>query len=92
MSEQIIYKSEKGVFHIVLNRPEKRNALTKIMYAGIAEGIVKAEDNPKIRVILIYGNGKCFCAGNDLKDFQDLEWGSGSRLGRSWLLCYYTSI
>lgn len=84
MSEQIIFKIEKGVFHLILNRPEKRNALTRIMYAGIAEGIEKAENDPKIRVILIYGNGKCFCAGNDLKDFQDLDWGSVTRPGRSW--------
>ncbi|MFX1311201.1 MAG: enoyl-CoA hydratase [Promethearchaeota archaeon] len=84
MSEKITYKTEKGVFHIVLNRPEKRNALTKKMYSGIAEGIKKAENNPEIRVILIYGNGKCFCAGNDLKDFQDLEWRSGTRTSGSF--------
>ena len=75
MSEYITTKSINGVFHIIFNRPEKRNALTRAMYAGFAEGIDKAEKDPTIRVILIYGNGKCFCAGNDLRDFQDLEWG-----------------
>ncbi len=85
MSEQIITKSENGVQHIIFNRSEKRNALTRVMYAGIAEGIEMAEEDPKIRVILIYGNGKCFSAGNDLKDFQDLEWGTGStRPAVSW--------
>jgi len=84
MNDQILFKSENGVLHIIFNRAEKRNALTRVMYAGIAEGIEMAEKDPKIRVILIYGNGKCFCAGNDLKDFQDLDWSSGTRPSRSW--------
>ncbi|MHA2281313.1 MAG: enoyl-CoA hydratase [Promethearchaeota archaeon] len=85
MSGQIITKSKNGVFHIILNRPEKRNALTRAMYAGIADGIDEAEKDPNVRVTLIYGNGKCFCAGNDLKDFQDLDWAtSPSRTTVSW--------
>jgi enoyl-CoA hydratase/carnithine racemase len=70
--------------HIILNRPEKRNALTRAMYAGIAEGINKAENDSMIKVILIYGNGKCFCAGNDLRDFQDLDWGTSERPALNW--------
>ena len=84
MNDQIIFKSEKGVLHIIFNREEKRNALTRVMYAGIAEGIERAEKDPNIKFILIYGNGICFCSGNDLKDFQDLEWASDTRPSRSW--------
>ncbi|MFX1344903.1 MAG: enoyl-CoA hydratase [Promethearchaeota archaeon] len=84
MNDQIIFKSENGVLHIIFNRVEKRNALTRAMYAGIAEGIEKGEKDQNVRVMLIYGNGKCFCAGNDLKDFQDLEWASDTRPSRSW--------
>lgn len=85
MSENIITKSKNGVFHIIFNRPEKRNALTRAMYVRIAEGIEQAEKDPNSRIILIHGNGKCFCAGNDLKDFQDLDWGTGSpRTTKSW--------
>jgi enoyl-CoA hydratase/carnithine racemase len=85
MSEHITTESKDGVLHIIFNRPEKRNALTRAMYAGFAEGIDKAEKDPTIRVILIYGNGKCFCAGNDLRDFQDPEWGtSQTRPALSW--------
>jgi enoyl-CoA hydratase/carnithine racemase len=73
LSEHIKTKSEKGVYHIVFNRAEKRNALTRAMYAGLAEGIYNAENDTNIKVILIYGNGACFCAGNDLKDFQDTD-------------------
>ncbi|MFW9867879.1 MAG: enoyl-CoA hydratase [Candidatus Thorarchaeota archaeon] len=84
MSEHIITKLEKGVLHIILNRPEKRNALTRSMYAGIAEGINKAGLDKNARVILIYGNGKCFCAGNDLRDFQDLDLGTERRSSLNW--------
>jgi len=84
MNDQISFKSENGVLHIIFDRAEKRNALTRAMYARIAEGIEMGEDDPKIRVMLIYGNGKCFCAGNDLKDFQDLEWAPSTRPSRSW--------
>ena len=85
MSEHITTKSENGVLHIILNRSEKRNALTRAMYAGIADSIDKAEKDTNIRVMLIYGNGKCFCAGNDLKDFQDLDWGGNpTRTTVSW--------
>jgi enoyl-CoA hydratase/carnithine racemase len=78
MSEHIITKSENGVFHIIFNRSEKRNALTRAMYAKIGESIDKAEKDPNILVMLIYGKGKCFCAGNDLKDFQDVDRGTSS--------------
>jgi len=84
MIEHIITKLEKGVFHIIFNRPEKRNALTRSMYAGIAEGINKAALDKNVRVILIYGNGKCFCAGNDLRDFQDLDLGTERRSSLNW--------
>ncbi|CAD6197868.1 unnamed protein product [Caenorhabditis auriculariae] len=57
----------KNVFHVKLNRPEKRNTFTyelwqemKTVFDGLAE-------NPKCRSIVISGEGKSFCAGIDLK-------------------------
>ncbi|MHA1728024.1 MAG: enoyl-CoA hydratase [Promethearchaeota archaeon] len=73
MIAQIKTKSEKGVLHIVLNRPKKKNALTGVMYRGIADAIAEGEKDPLIRVILLYGNGDSFCAGNDIKDFQNVQ-------------------
>ncbi|MFW9780976.1 MAG: enoyl-CoA hydratase [Candidatus Heimdallarchaeota archaeon] len=84
MNDHLVTKSKNRVFHIIFNRPEKRNALTRVMYSKFAEAIYEAENDSNIRVILIYGNGKCFCAGNDLKDFQDLKWTSGTPSGRIW--------
>jgi enoyl-CoA hydratase/carnithine racemase len=62
MSEDIITKSVNGVLHIVLNRPEKRNALTMDMYERISKSLESGDDDPNVRVIMLYGNGKCFCA------------------------------
>lgn len=87
--DQILTKIENKVLHIILNRPEKKNALKKAMYAGLASAIEKGERDKNVMVIFLYGNGDYFCAGNDLKDFQDLEWGSRQRPSGAltqWLL------
>ncbi|MHA1670522.1 MAG: enoyl-CoA hydratase [Promethearchaeota archaeon] len=73
MTPQILTKIENKVIHIILNRPEKKNALSNAMYAAFANALEQGEKNEDVRVILIYNNGDCFCAGNDLKDFQDLD-------------------
>jgi len=72
-SDQILTKIENKVIHIILNRPEKKNALTRAMYAGIANAIEQGEKDKNVKVILIYSNGDSFCAGNDLKDFQNID-------------------
>jgi enoyl-CoA hydratase/carnithine racemase len=73
MTDQVLTKIENKILHIILNRPEKKNALTREMYTGIANAIKQGENDQNIRVILIYGNGDSFCAGNDLKDFQNID-------------------
>lgn len=59
----------KGVLILQLNRPEKKNALTRNMYALLAQGIRDAETNPAIRAILIRGSADCFTSGNDVNEF-----------------------
>lgn len=56
------------VMTIRLHRPEKRNALTREMYAGIADLLEEARADDGIRVVLLAGTPECFCAGNDLND------------------------
>ena len=73
MTSQILTKIENQVIHIILNRPEKKNALTRAMYAALANAIKQGEKDKNVRVILIYGYGDSFCAGNDLKDFQNID-------------------
>jgi enoyl-CoA hydratase/carnithine racemase len=69
MTDFIITKENNGVFIIILNRFEKKNALNKLMYQELCQHFDYAKNNKKINCILIRGNDKCFCAGNDLHDF-----------------------
>ncbi|MBO9578335.1 MAG: enoyl-CoA hydratase/isomerase family protein [Microbacteriaceae bacterium] len=73
MSEnELVQVREVGAArHIVLNRPEKRNALTRAMYATAADALLAADADPGVAAVVISGEGKAFCAGNDLLDFLD---------------------
>jgi enoyl-CoA hydratase/carnithine racemase len=57
------------ILHLIINRPNKKNALTSAMYAALRDALAAARIDPEVRVILISGAGETFCAGNDLNDF-----------------------
>ena len=69
MSDHITVNREGSVLAIVLNRPERRNAITVAMYAALADAVSSAAGDPEIRLITIRGEGTDFTAGNDLMDF-----------------------
>lgn len=54
---------------IAWNRPEKKNALTQLMYEAAAEALEKAASDSAIRVVVITGTPDYFTSGNDLNDF-----------------------
>ncbi|MGY4313606.1 enoyl-CoA hydratase [Bradyrhizobium sp. JR3.5] len=51
-----------------MNRPDKRNALTRAMYSCLAEALERAETDASVRVVVLTGSADCFTAGNDLSD------------------------
>ena len=63
-----------GVLRIMIDRPEKKNALTSAMYDGLATAVEEGEANGDVRVMLLHGNGDSFTAGNDLEDFVANPW------------------
>lgn len=69
MSEHVTTRREAGVLEIRLDRPDKRNALTRPMYAALAGALEGAAADPDVRALLLSGSGDGFCAGNDLADF-----------------------
>lgn len=75
MTEQVLNSRDGGVLIVTLNRPEKKNALTRDMYNALAEALDKAEADPAIKVVLIQGAGDAFTAGNDLGDFAKINAG-----------------
>lgn len=69
MSEHIEVTRDGGRMRIVMNRPERRNAITVAMYAALADAIEGAAGDDSVRVITLEGRGEDFTAGNDLADF-----------------------
>lgn len=57
----------EGVTTVVLERPERRNALTREMNAALAAAVTAAGDDPACRCLVIKGAGEHFCAGRDLE-------------------------
>ncbi len=58
-----------GVLHLALDRPAKKNAITRAMYAGLADALTAAVTDPAVRAVVLSGTGGVFTAGNDLGDF-----------------------
>lgn len=69
MTDLIITKENNGVFTIILNRFDKKNALNTLMYQQLCQHFDYAKSNSNIHCVLIHGDENCFCAGNDLQDF-----------------------
>ncbi len=55
------------------NRPKKLNALTPDMRAGLLEAFDQLESNPDIRVLILTGEGRGFCAGGDIEHLEKLK-------------------
>ncbi len=67
----VLYSVEGKVATITLNRPEKRNALTRQLWVEFDKILSQAEDDPDTRVIILTGAGPSFCSGADLAGDED---------------------
>lgn len=67
MSESILYRVERGVSIVSLNRPEIHNALDDESSQLLGETIDRALTDPESRVVLLRGEGKSFCSGRDTR-------------------------
>lgn len=70
---EIIVSTEKGVCLITLNRPEVFNSFNRTMALSLQNELDAAEKNDEVRAIVITGEGKAFCAGQDLAEATDPE-------------------
>ncbi|MDL2183804.1 enoyl-CoA hydratase-related protein [Pseudomonas sp. ChxA] len=71
MTDAILLQREGGLLTLQLNRPDKKNALTRAMYTQLAEALEQADADSGIRAVLIQGSNACFTAGNDIADFLE---------------------
>src|SRR5690606_36585616 len=68
-TDEVQVTLDAGILHIVLNRPERKNALNLAMYKKLGDSVRKGSEDPAVRVFLISGAGGSFTSGNDLADF-----------------------
>ncbi|MCK6188658.1 enoyl-CoA hydratase-related protein [Pseudomonas sp. EYE_354] len=71
MTDAILQQRERGLLILQLNRPDKKNALTRAMYTQLAEALERADADPAISAVVIQGSTECFTAGNDIGDFLE---------------------
>jgi len=69
MSEHVLTKIRDSVLTLRLQRPEKKNALTRDMYLALTAALDQAAVSDAVRVVVITGGAEVFTAGNDLEDF-----------------------
>jgi enoyl-CoA hydratase/carnithine racemase len=71
MSEKIIVSRDLGVLRLLMNRPEKKNALDREMYRALIAALDEADRDETVHAVVFAGAGGNFTAGNDLADFRD---------------------
>jgi enoyl-CoA hydratase/carnithine racemase len=69
----LVDRNQKGVARLTLNRPDRLNALSLELKAQLMSAIREADADPEIRVIVLAGSGRAFCAGADLTDLSPTE-------------------
>lgn len=72
-SDSILLKIENNVAYITLNRPEVFNSFNRKMALKLQSTLDDCEKSEQVRAIVLSGNGKAFCAGQDLKEVTDPE-------------------
>jgi 2-(1,2-epoxy-1,2-dihydrophenyl)acetyl-CoA isomerase len=71
MSETLISEVEAGVGRITLNRPHVFNSFNREMALALQDKLKEMAADENVRVIVLTGNGKAFCAGQDLAEASD---------------------
>lgn len=82
MSELLVER-EGHVATLILNRPERLNAITGEMLGDLSEALVACDRDPEVRAIVLTGAGRGFCAGLDLKDQQQGGGLVGGNIGQA---------
>jgi enoyl-CoA hydratase/carnithine racemase len=68
--KEILYTASKGIAVITLNRPDKLNAWTRLMAGEVWDAMHRAADDDAVKVIVLTGAGRGFCAGADMSELE----------------------
>ena len=80
---EVLTSREGAVLTITLNRPDVFNAFNAALHAGLHAALEAAGD-PEVRAVVLTGAGRGFCAGQDLKEFQELSGSIRERLEQTY--------
>ncbi|NYT76933.1 enoyl-CoA hydratase [Alcaligenaceae bacterium] len=86
MYTQITYEVDAAIATITLNRPERMNALTKVLEGELYAAMQSAHVDDKVRAVILTGAGRAFCAGMDMDELEVLPPGDIS--AREWMRPY----
>jgi methylglutaconyl-CoA hydratase len=83
MTEPLVtVETSNGVAEITLDRPAKRNALSRVLIAQLAAAVAHVATDASTRLVLFSANGSAFCAGMDLDEMQNRA--AQSNAGAEW--------
>ena len=78
MEPTVIYESKSGICRVTLNRPQVFNALNRQLVLDLTAALKQAESASEVRVIILKGAGKAWCAGGDLDELLQLTQGAAA--------------
>jgi enoyl-CoA hydratase/carnithine racemase len=70
MPNAVVARNEGPIVWVKLNRPERLNAMNRALVDDLSDALSRAEADDKARVIILHGEGRAFCSGDDLKDLD----------------------
>jgi 2-(1,2-epoxy-1,2-dihydrophenyl)acetyl-CoA isomerase len=73
---ELLETIEDGIATLTFNRPERMNALTTPIMEGLLQGLPRLAGDPAVKVVVLTGAGRAFCAGGDVKSMAE---GGGER-------------
>lgn len=97
MSDLVLYDHRSPAVVLTINRPDRRNALSRGLVAALTDAFLRAANDPAARCVILTGNGPAFCAGMDLDELRgtiekkqdsELIWEDAGKLSALYELIY----
>ena len=76
-NEHLLAERRDGVLNLTLNQPDKLNALSDQMIAGLLDELGRATHDAEVRCVVVSGAGRGFCSGGDVSRMRDRNEGDG---------------